>query len=319
MQEIVQIRGPATEWFCEVAERAGNALPPYIPDHPILFDDPQRGFSGPAPVINRSPLERWVGFVFATIKRYQPEALSVRWETNMGPLSHGLATLDRDLFGASALAIDLARLTTAAEQASNRQRATCAPFSVPSMEEQGFQSAKEVTPLPPPPEDYTLGHLVEDLRGFGESYCQATEEIQKQNPIIQKHSRIQLGAFVSHARASLQRIPGFTELRAQARQLCDEEVTYAIGKWIVDTLVQKSSGSLSASAAESLTLAETVALLTTPPESFEKVIPERLKSENAKVDARLGAESVQESAVSDVRQDRLHIDDIDNFAQVRSV
>src|SRR5262249_11426745 len=26
-QEIVQIRGPATEWFCQVAERAGNALP----------------------------------------------------------------------------------------------------------------------------------------------------------------------------------------------------------------------------------------------------------------------------------------------------
>jgi hypothetical protein len=40
MQEIAQIRGPATEWFCEVAGRAGNALPDCVPDCPILFDDP---------------------------------------------------------------------------------------------------------------------------------------------------------------------------------------------------------------------------------------------------------------------------------------
>src|SRR5262249_33347610 len=52
-QEIVQIRGPATEWFCQVAERGGSALPRWIPDFPLLFDDPQRGFGGPRPVINR--------------------------------------------------------------------------------------------------------------------------------------------------------------------------------------------------------------------------------------------------------------------------
>jgi hypothetical protein len=268
MQEMVQIRGPATEWFCEVAERAGNALPACIPDCAILFDDPQRGFGGPRPVMNRDALQRWVGFVFATIERHRHEALCVRWETNMGPLSHGLATLDRDLFGASVLAIDLARLTTAAEEASSRERATCSPFSVPSMEEQGFQWAEE-TPTPaPPPENYTLGQLVEDLRRFGESYCQAAEQIQEQHPIIQKHSRIQLGALVSHARDSLQRIPGFEELREQARSLWDEEISLVAGRRIVDALVQRSNGSLSVGAAEGLTLVEAVAGLTAAPGTF---------------------------------------------------
>src|SRR5262245_27916326 len=106
IQEVVQIRGPATEWFCEVARRAGDALPASIQDCPVLFDD-TRHASGPAPVMNRGPLERWVAFVFATLKQH--DALRIRWETPEGPLSHGLATLDRDLSAASALAIDLAR------------------------------------------------------------------------------------------------------------------------------------------------------------------------------------------------------------------
>jgi hypothetical protein len=113
-QEIVQIRGPATEWFCQVAERAGNALPPWIPDRPILFDDPQQGFSGPRPVMNRDACERWIGIVFATIKQHASESLRVTWGTPMGPLSYGFATLDRDLCAASVLGIDLARLTTGA-------------------------------------------------------------------------------------------------------------------------------------------------------------------------------------------------------------
>jgi hypothetical protein len=120
LQEVVQIRGAATEWFCELAERAGSALPGWIPDLPILFDDFRRtesgisvGVSGPPPVMNRSALKRWVGFVFATLKYHGHEALQVRWGTEMGPLSYGLATLDRDLCAASVVAIDLAGLTTA--------------------------------------------------------------------------------------------------------------------------------------------------------------------------------------------------------------
>ena len=148
-QEIVQIRGPATEWFCQAAERAGNTLPTWIPDRPILFDDPQLGFGGPRPVMNRDACERWIGFVLATIKQQEPESLRVTWGTSMGPLSYGFATLDQDLCAASLLAIDLARLTTAAVAAANRERVTCSPFMVPSMEEQGFEWA-EATPLPRP-------------------------------------------------------------------------------------------------------------------------------------------------------------------------
>ncbi len=119
LQEIIHIRGPATDWFCELAERAGAALPSGIPDYPILFDDIRRnecgipiGIRGPYPVLNRGALERWIGFVFATLKQHEHEALRVRWGTTMGPLSYGFATLDRDLCAVSVLAIDLARLTT---------------------------------------------------------------------------------------------------------------------------------------------------------------------------------------------------------------
>jgi hypothetical protein len=269
MQEIAQIRGPATDWFCEVAERAGNALPACIPDSPILFDDIQRGFGGPRPVMNREPLERWVGFVFATLKRYGHEALRVWWGTNLGPLSYGLATINRDLFAASVLAIDLAGLTTAAEETANRERASCSPFSVPSMEEQGFQWAEETPPPLSPPDNYTLGRLVDDLRRFGEQYHQSVENIRQENPVVQRHSRIQLGAFVSQSRAFLQIVPGFNELRTLAQSLWREEISFAVGQRIVDALVQGSNGSLSAVAVEGLTLAEAASRLTPAHEGGE--------------------------------------------------
>jgi hypothetical protein len=133
MQEIVQIRGPATRWFCEVAERAGNALPAWVPDNPILFDNIRRngaglpvGLSVPRPTMNRSPLARWVGFVFAILKQREHEALQVRWGTHEGPLSYALATLDRDLFAASVLAIDLAELAAVSTDAPPQAGGTMA-------------------------------------------------------------------------------------------------------------------------------------------------------------------------------------------------
>jgi hypothetical protein len=116
--EICQVRGPATDWLCDLAGQAGEALPVQnFPDVPILFDNKRPnqegiliGMSGPRPVMNRNPVGRWVGFVFALLKQLGHEALTIRWMTGMGPLGHGLATLDRDLFAASALAIDLAGL-----------------------------------------------------------------------------------------------------------------------------------------------------------------------------------------------------------------
>src|SRR5260370_24718092 len=217
--------------------------------------------------MNRSPLERWVGFVFATLKQYEHGALRIHWETPMGPLSHGLATLDRDLCAASVLEIDWATLTSAAEEASNRERASSSPFSLPSMEDQGFQFAEKPPPLPPPPADYTLGDLLHDLEQFGERYHDDAELIRQQHPAIQKHDRIQLGAFVSYARDSLQRIPGFNELRALTQALWSEEIGVATGKRIVDALVQGSNGSLSPSDAERLTLVQTASKLSAPPET----------------------------------------------------
>ena len=263
-QEIVQIRGPATKWFCQVAERAGNTLPTWIPDRPILFDDRKCGFSGPTPVMNRDACQRWVGFVLATVKQHAPDFLRVSWGTAMGPLSYGLATLDRNLCAASVLAIDLARLTTSAAEMARQERATCSPFTVPSMEEQGFRWA-EAKPPPTPPANYTLGQLVEDLRRFGEDYHGAADRIREENPMLAKQSRIQLGANVSGARACLLAIPGFSELRAWARSEWDEEISFAAGSRIVDTLVERSHGRLSVDSAKGLSLSEAVARLSSRP------------------------------------------------------
>jgi hypothetical protein len=260
-QELAQIRGPATEWFCQVAERAGSALPAWIPDRPILFDDPQSGLSGPPPVTNRNACERWVGSVFATLKQHAPEALRVTWGTTMGPLSYGFATLDRDPCAASVLAIDLAQLTTAAAEAADRERATCSPFTVPSMQEQGFQWAEPAPPLTPP-DNYTLGKLVEDLRRFAENYCRAAGRVREGNPVLAPDSRIQLGADVSGARARLLAIPGFSDLREWVRSEWSEEITFAAGRRIVDAVVGRSRGRLSFDGAEGLSLPQVVARLT---------------------------------------------------------
>lgn len=312
-QEIVQIRGPATEWFCQAAERAANALPTWIPDRPILFDDPQRGFGQPRPVMNRDACERWIGFVFAIIKRHAPEALRVTWGTGMGPLSYGFATLDRDLCGASILAIDLAWLTTAAAATAKQTRETCSPFTVPSMEEQGFHWAHEVTP-PMAPDNYLLGQLIEDLRRFGEDYHQAADQIREENPTTAKHSRIQLSAHVSGARACLLVIPGFADLREWVRSEWNEEISFAAGRRIVSTLEERSHGSLSTNAIEALTLAETATLLRSPTEQWDSVLPDRLRQEYAAGQAR------QRSAKFAVnKHGRLHVEDIDNFVKVRNV
>jgi hypothetical protein len=273
LQQIAQIRGPAAEWFCRAAERAGEALPiGMFPECSILYErvhrdeagNPLGRIGGPRPVVNRGPLERWVGFVFAILHQHEHAALQIHWQ-KQDWLHYGFATLDRDLFAASALAIDLARLSTAAEEASNRERASCSPFSVPSMEEQGVQWDGIMPSSPPPPENYTLGQLVQFLRQFGESYHQRAEQIRQQHPAVQRGDWVQLGASVSHARDSLQRIAGFNELRALAQSLWGEEISFVVGQRIVDTLVQRSNGSLSASDAEGLALAQAASQLSAPP------------------------------------------------------
>ena len=275
-QEIVQIRGPATEWFCRISEQAGNVLPPWVPDQPILFSFPGR-VGAPRPAMNRDACERWLGFVFATIKQHAPESLCVTWGTQMGPMSYGFATLDRELCAASVMAIDLARLTTTALETAERERATCSPFAVQSMEELGFQWAEDVPAhSPTPPDKYTLGQLVEALRRFGEDYHRTADQIREENPITAKHPQIQLGAYVSGARAFLLAIPGFAELREWLRSEWGEQICFAVAHRIVDTLVERSCGRLSPHAAEGLTFPETLLQLSAPPGEIliERLLPQ---------------------------------------------
>src|SRR5262249_53422745 len=134
----------------------------------------------------------------------------------------------------------------------------------PSMEEQGVKWAEATLP-PTPPASYTLGQLVEDLRRFGEYYHGVADEIREENPITAKHSRIQLGAHVSGARAYLLAIHGFTELREWVRSEWGEEISFAAGRRIVGTLIERSRGRLSAHAAEGLSLSEAVARMSALP------------------------------------------------------
>lgn len=123
-QEFCQVRGPATRYYETLATEAGNALPAGVPDCPALFDD-QRTFpngfvariAGPTPILSPGPAERWLRFVFSTLKHCRPEELQIRWGTEAGPTSYGMATLKRNFCAASALAIELAGLAPAASLA----------------------------------------------------------------------------------------------------------------------------------------------------------------------------------------------------------
>jgi hypothetical protein len=265
-QELAQIHGFATQWFCELAERAGQALPSFVPDLPILFSDSRLGFGGPTPVVYRGAVERWIGFVFATLKRYAPQELQVRWETDRGPVRSGQATFTNGLFAASLLALDLAGLTTFAEEAAIRARATCSPFSVPSMEEVGLQF-NGATPPAPQLTMCTLGQLVEWLRRFGEDCRNMEEQIQEQPGAMQRGARAQHAMSVTEARAHFQAVTGFTGLRDWVRAQWDQELSFAVGQRLVNTLVERSNGGLTTVAAENLPLEEVVPRLLTPLEA----------------------------------------------------
>jgi hypothetical protein len=104
------------------------------------------------------------------------------------------------------------------------------------------------------------------LRHFGETYQQHAELIRQQPAAAQRHAWIQLGAFVSQARAALQAIPGFNELRALVQSSWGNEISFVDCGRIVAALVQGSNGSLTACAAEGLTLSETYSRLSAPPD-----------------------------------------------------
>jgi hypothetical protein len=129
------------------------------------------------------------------------------------------------------------------------------------MEDQGFQWAEEVPPLPPPPQNFAVGNLLSDLRQFSEAYQRDADQIRQHNPLVQRRDWIQLGAFVSHARQCLLRIPGFDDLRTFALATWGEEITLPVCRRIIGLLVQRSEGTLSAGQAEQLSLAEAASLL----------------------------------------------------------
>jgi len=131
-QEYCQIRGPATQSFNELAATAGNALPPGAPDDVTLFSEDRRlsnGFvtrvSAHRPILSPGAVERWLRFVFSTLRQFCPEELEIQWGTASGASSYGMATLKQNIFAASALAIELAGLTPTTGSESRRDRNLC--------------------------------------------------------------------------------------------------------------------------------------------------------------------------------------------------
>jgi hypothetical protein len=206
--EIVQIRGAATDWVCELAERAGAALPASIPDQPIMFDNFRRdqlgsliGMSGPRPVMNRDPLARWLGFVFAMLKDHNHEALQVKWGTDQGPLSYGLATLDRDVCTASALAIELAGLTREAESPllkypEDLGLATTGPRSVEPLQDSGRRGNRRSV-VKPAKRSWTQQHLDEAILKYraerASTYNDLREGVRKGRPGAVRSARKMFG------------------------------------------------------------------------------------------------------------------------------
>ena len=119
-QEYCQVRGPATRQFNEWAAEAARALPAGIPAEATLFDGELRlpnGAAvlagGPTPILSPGDVQRWLRFVFSTVRRLRPSELQITWGTAAGPTSYGMATLKQNIFAASALAIELAGLLPA--------------------------------------------------------------------------------------------------------------------------------------------------------------------------------------------------------------
>ena len=159
------------------------------------------------------------------------------WGTDMGPLSFGVATLDRDLCAASVLAIDLTELTTSAQEAAKRKALNMFAVHGPVDGGTGAPLGHRARPLAPQP-GCTLGQLVEHLRHFGEEYYRVEDQIREENPMNAKHFRVQLGANVSEARDRLLATPDFSVLREWVQSEWKEEISFAAGRRIVDTLVE---------------------------------------------------------------------------------
>lgn len=114
-KEFCVLAGPHVRKFVELADRAGSLLPdwPAVP-YPTLFS-PAGSAAGTLDGFvtdHRGNVERWVGFVFATLKECAPGSLATRTvPAGRGTMLSFLELQDRDLFSASARAIELARLS----------------------------------------------------------------------------------------------------------------------------------------------------------------------------------------------------------------
>lgn len=133
---------------------------------------------------------------------------------------------------------------------------TPSPFTVVGLAEIGYvDPAPRAAPVLPTA--YTLGNLLTDLRTFADTYRRMQEQMAKQLPIVQEHTRVQMAFFASEVRAGLLAVPGVDELRAVAAA-ADQELTVEFCRRVVGALAAPGRG---ASAIEALSLTEVPARL----------------------------------------------------------
>jgi len=127
--EFCFIRGSYTDWIAKLSREAGQHLPKSIPDVPLLFqrDSTQKNVHyihvRHAPVMNRRPEARWLGFVFSTLFRMKPDLIRVHWKSVISEHHlYGFAVLTVDPFEAMALAIELAGLAAPVKSLTEKQQ-----------------------------------------------------------------------------------------------------------------------------------------------------------------------------------------------------
>jgi hypothetical protein len=106
--------------------------------------------------------------------------------------------------------------------------------------------------------------LADCLRQFGGDYRAYEASMLDQPHGLRRYLLAQLGGFVSEARAFLDAIPGFTALRDRVRSMCGADVSFATIRRLIEMLVERSSGTITGSAAEGLSLEHALARLNAP-------------------------------------------------------
>jgi hypothetical protein len=309
-QELCFVNGPASAWFVRLCEQASNILPAWIPNRPILFKNETNGRSTFPPVTNRENWGRWIGFVFDTIKTHSPELIAIEWIPNNTHHLVGFARLNIDPMSASALALDLAQLTSASKRDFQLKCETCSPFTSPDTEELGFIVEGYSVPIGQLPE-ITYDSLIQQIRNFGNVYTEEQRRINQITSPARKYDEVCLGQFVSELRHNLFRTPGFEEARNYIINELKQDVCHDSLSKLMNLISSQTKLTTESIGQKHLTTLSV--LFNHPTEKWSDLTP--LIDPQSRSLLQADTPAKQEIRT----RTRIFIDDIDSFKEVRNV